>query len=200
MILKDLKLDFNMDNTMDTEKDQLSFDDINVGDIINDSTSSNTSEEEDQLGFDDFDTNTNDTVDDSTSSDETEDLEDFEQLTFEAIDIVEEEKNNKKNKSNKKSKNNTTNVNKEVEKTKSLDDQVKELDKVQVKVFGNEIMLLEKSNNTLNDTFSVKDIQNKLIREFGYDEFAGCDVHLLIKEDNNKEGILIPTPKFFKKG
>lgn len=174
MDLKNLKLDFDMevlsDNNSEINEEIKAFEDETGHDEAN-VVKENTNE--DMLFSDALDSGFDDTIDD------------VDQITFEAIDVSKSEKITTKEKKEKK---------------KTIDEQVRELDKVQIKVFGNEIMLLDKSNGSLNNTFSTKDIQSKLIRDFGYDEFMNCDFHLIIKENNNKEGVLIPTPKFFKKG
>lgn len=180
MDLKNLKLDFDMEvlpeNNSEINEEIKAFEDKTGHDeanVVNENTN------EDMLFSDAFDSGFDDTI------------EEVDQITFEAIDVNESKKTTTKEKKEKKEK-------KTVKKT--IDEQVRELDKVQIKVFGNEIMLLDKSNGSLNNSFSTKDIQSKLIRDFDYDEFINCDFHLIIKENNDKEGVLIPTPKFFKKG
>ena len=180
MDLKNLKLDFDMEvlpeNNSEINEEIKAFEDETGHDEAN-VVKENTNE--DVLFSDAFDSGFDDTI------------EEVDQITFEAIDVNESKKTTTKEKKEKKEQ-------KTVKKT--IDEQVRELDKVQIKVFGNEIMLLDKSNGSLNNSFSTKDIQSKLIRDFDYDEFINCDFHLIIKENNDKEGVLIPTPKFFKKG
>lgn len=187
MDLKNLKLDFDMEvlpeNNSEINEEIKAFEDKTGHDetnVVNENTN------EDMLFSDAFDSGFDDTIDE------------VDQITFEAIDVNKSGKTTTKEKKEKKEKKADSKNTKTAKKT--IDEQVRELDKVQIKVFGNEIMLLDKSNGSLNNTFSTKDIQSKLIRDFGYDEFINCDFHLIIKENNNKEGVLIPTPKFFKKG
>lgn len=182
MDLKNLKLDFDMEvlpeNNSEINEEIKAFEDETGH---NEANTVKENANEDMLFSDAFDSDFDDTI------------EEVDQITFEAIDVNESKKTTKKKEKKADSKNTKT-----VKKT--IDEQVRELDKVQIKVFGNEIMLLDKSNGTLDNTFSTKDIQSKLIRDFDYDEFINCDFHLIIKENNDKEGVLIPTPKFFKKG